>query len=44
MSETVVDYDRDDDCLLYVKAKGRTQTFEMDRVFSQSSTQTEVCI
>lgn len=42
MSETVVDFDRDDDCLLYVKAKGRTQTFEMDRVFSQSSTQTEV--
>ncbi|XP_046585114.1 kinesin-like protein KIFC3 isoform X1 [Haliotis rubra] len=41
-SNVVVTYDRDDDGLIYVDNKGRCQTFEMDRVFTDTSTQIEV--
>ncbi|XP_071092118.1 kinesin-like protein KIFC3 [Haliotis cracherodii] len=40
--DVVVTYDRDDDGLVYVDNKGRCQTFEMDRVFTDTSTQIEV--
>ncbi|CAG2246937.1 KIFC2_3 [Mytilus edulis] len=42
MANDVIDYDRDDDGLLYVANKARTQTFEVDKVFTQTSTQPEV--
>lgn len=42
MANDVIDYDRDDDGLVYIANKARTQTFEMDKVFTQSSTQDEV--
>lgn len=41
-SEVVVSYDQDDDGVIYVNNKGRPQTFEVDRVFKEDSTQTEV--
>jgi hypothetical protein len=42
MANDVVDYDRDDDGLIYVTNKARTQTFEVDKVFTQTSLQEEV--
>ncbi|XP_060066424.1 kinesin-like protein KIFC3 [Ylistrum balloti] len=42
MSQSVVRYDQDDDGLIHVLNKGRSQTFEVDRVFTETSTQTEV--
>ncbi|XP_033753860.1 kinesin-like protein KIFC3 isoform X2 [Pecten maximus] len=42
MSQSVVTYDQDDDGLLHVINKGRSQTFEVDRVFTETSSQTEV--
>ncbi|KAL8594301.1 hypothetical protein ACOMHN_001003 [Nucella lapillus] len=41
-ADVIVTYDPDDLGLIYVSNKGRIQTFEFDRVFSASSTQTEV--
>ncbi|KAK3600577.1 hypothetical protein CHS0354_020969 [Potamilus streckersoni] len=41
-ADNVISFDRDDDGLIYVESKGRSQTFEVDRVFSENSTQTEV--
>ncbi len=38
----MVRYDRDDDGLLHVDNKGRSQTFEVDRVFTDYSSQIEV--
>lgn len=42
MGNIVVDYDRDDNGLIYVNNKGRSQTFEMDLVFTPESTQQQV--
>ena len=42
MANDVVEYDRDDDGLIYVTNKTRTQTFEVDKVFTQTSLQEEV--
>ena len=42
MANDIVDYDRDDDGLIYVTNKTRTQTFEVDKVFTQTSLQEEV--
>ncbi|XP_069113930.1 kinesin-like protein KIFC3 isoform X2 [Argopecten irradians] len=41
-SQSVVNYDQDDDGLVHVLNKGRSQTFEVDRVFTETSTQIEV--
>ncbi|KAL5022914.1 hypothetical protein ScPMuIL_002069 [Solemya velum] len=41
-AEQVVSYDRDDDGLVYVTNKGRNQTFEIDKVFTEQSSQIEV--
>ncbi|KAL3858961.1 hypothetical protein ACJMK2_009206 [Sinanodonta woodiana] len=41
-ADNVISFDRDDDGLIYVDSKGRSQTFEVDRVFSENSTQMEV--
>ncbi|XP_013396814.1 kinesin-like protein KIFC3 [Lingula anatina] len=42
-AQSVVSYDQDDDGLLFINNKGgRLQTFEMDKVFTEDSTQTEV--
>ncbi|CAH1774176.1 unnamed protein product [Owenia fusiformis] len=37
-----IGYDQDDDCVLYVANKGRTQTFEVDSLFTEKSTQVQV--
>ncbi|XP_078338676.1 uncharacterized protein LOC111136219 isoform X2 [Crassostrea virginica] len=42
MGNIVVDYDRDDNGLIYVNNKGRSQTFELDLVFTPESTQNQV--
>lgn len=42
MGNIVVDYDKDDNGLIYVNNKGRSQTFEMDLVFTPESTQQQV--
>ncbi|XP_021358280.1 kinesin-like protein KIFC3 isoform X2 [Mizuhopecten yessoensis] len=42
MSQSVVTYDQDDDGLIHVNNKGRSQTFEVDRVFTETSTQIQV--
>lgn len=42
LGNIVVDYDRDDNGLIYVNNKGRSQTFEMDLVFTPESTQQQV--
>ncbi|XP_062583545.1 kinesin-like protein KIFC3 isoform X2 [Saccostrea cucullata] len=42
MGNIVVDYDRDDNGLIYVNNKGRSQNFELDLVFTPESTQEQV--
>ncbi|XP_048752389.2 kinesin-like protein KIFC3 isoform X3 [Ostrea edulis] len=42
MGNIVVDYDRDDNGLIYVNNKGRSQTFELDLIFTPESTQNQV--
>lgn len=44
MGNIVVDYDRDDNGLIYVNNKGRSQTFELDLIFTPESTQNQVGI
>lgn len=41
-TEIAVTYDPDDDGIIYITNKGRIQTFEFDKVFSDNSTQTQV--
>ncbi|KAK7478216.1 hypothetical protein BaRGS_00030577, partial [Batillaria attramentaria] len=41
-AEVVMTFDPDDDGVVYVSNKGRIQTFEFDKVFTETSTQTEV--
>ncbi|XP_052818548.1 kinesin-like protein KIFC3 isoform X2 [Mya arenaria] len=41
-SDNIVTLDQDDSGLLYINSKGRTQTFEVDRVFGESCSQPEV--
>ena len=41
-AEEIVTIDPDDDGVLYISSKGRVQTFEVDRVFADNSTQLEV--
>ena len=40
--EVVVACDKEDDGVMHVAYKARTQSFELDRVFSDASTQKEV--
>nr|KAG5692985.1 hypothetical protein BaRGS_011621 [Batillaria attramentaria] len=40
-AEVVMTFDPDDDGVVYVSNKGRIQTFEFDKVFTETSTQTE---
>ncbi|KAH3772055.1 hypothetical protein DPMN_173387 [Dreissena polymorpha] len=41
-AEDIVTLDQDDSGVLYINSKGRTQTFDVDRVFGEGSTQQEV--
>lgn len=41
-TDIVVTYDPDDDGIIYISNKGRIQTFDFDKVFSNESTQTQV--
>ena len=43
-AEHIVQLDKDDDGLLSINTKGRTQTFEVDKVFGEESTQERVRI
>ncbi|KAL4234031.1 microtubule motor [Mactra antiquata] len=38
-SEVIVSLDKDDDGVLYVNSKGRSQTFDVDKVFGENSSQ-----
>ncbi|XP_006814107.1 kinesin-like protein KIFC3 [Saccoglossus kowalevskii] len=42
MARVVVTYDTDDDGILYVHNKGRTSSYEVDKVFTPASVQQEV--
>ena len=42
-AEYIVQLDQDDDGLLSVNSKGRTQVFEVDKVFGEDSSQQQVC-
>lgn len=42
MAENIVSLDQDDSGVLYINSKGRTQVFEVDRVFGDISTQQQV--
>lgn len=44
MADNVVSFDEDDDGLLSVLSRGRTNNYEMDRVFRPESTQEQVCM
>ncbi|XP_060596293.1 kinesin-like protein KIFC3 isoform X2 [Ruditapes philippinarum] len=41
-AENIVSLDNDDDGVLYINSKGRTQTFDVDKVFGEKSTQNQV--
>lgn len=41
-AEDIVALDQDDDGVLYVNSKGRTQSFEVDKVFGERSSQQQV--
>ena len=41
-SQVIVDYDAEDDGVVYVEHRGNVKAFEVDKVFRPSSTQTEV--
>ena len=41
-AEYIVQLDQDDDGLLSVNSKGRTQVFEVDKVFGEDSSQQQV--
>ena len=43
-AEHIVQLDKDDDGLLWISTKGRTQTFEVDKVFGEDSSQERVSI
>ena len=43
-AEHIVQLDKDDDGLLWVSTKGRTQAFEVDKVFGEESSQERVSI
>ena len=41
-AENIVSLDQDDSGVLYINSKGRTQTFEVDQVFGETSSQCQV--
>ncbi|KAM7015342.1 kinesin-like protein KIFC3 isoform 1-T1 [Tautogolabrus adspersus] len=41
-SKTMLSFDSEDDAILYLSNKGKTMTFELDKVFSPQATQEEV--
>lgn len=41
-AENIISLDQDDDGILYINSKGRTQTFEVDKVFGEKCTQDQV--
>lgn len=41
-AENIVSLDQDDSGVLYINSKGRTQMFDVDRVFGEASTQDQV--
>ena len=43
LAKSVVSFDVDDDGILNLVNKGRSSTFEVDKVFNIASTQEEVC-
>ena len=42
LARSAVTFDDDDDALIFLQNKGRTTTFEVDKVFQAQSTQEEV--
>lgn len=41
-AENIVSLDQDDSGVLYINSKGRTQMFEVDRVFGEDNSQDQV--
>ena len=43
-SRNMVSFDSDDDAVLYLSNKGKTMTFDLDKVFPPQATQEEVSL